>query len=125
MRESKFLRGLKVLVVVVIAVTVLSLVTMHLWNWLMPALFGLRRITWAQALGLLLLSRILFGGFGGRGRGRGGRRGWKGDLKERWKHMTPEDRERLRAGMRGRWGCGFGTGRETTAEQKPVGPEYR
>jgi hypothetical protein len=124
MRESKFFRGLKVMVVVVIAVTVLSLVTMHLWNWLMPAVFGLRRISWAQALGLLLLSRILFGGFGRRGRS-GGRPGWKGDLKERWKQMTPEDRERLRAGMRGRWGCGSGTGRETAAEQTPVGPEYQ
>ena len=103
MRGNRFLHGLKVLVVVVIAVTVLSLVTLHLWNWLMPALFGLRRISWTQALGLLLLSRILFGGFGGR---RGGRRGWKRDLKERWEHMTPEERERLRAGMRGRWGCG-------------------
>lgn len=122
MRGNRFLHGLKVLVVVVIAVTVLSLVTLHLWNWLMPALFGLRRISWTQALGLLLLSKVLFGGFGGR---RGGRRGWKRDLKERWEHMTPEERERLRAGMRGRWGCGFGAAREATAEQKPVGQEFR
>ena len=43
-------------------------VVMHLWNWLLPALFGWRQITFWQALGLLVLCRILFGGFGGHGR---------------------------------------------------------
>src|SRR2546428_11763317 len=37
---------------------------MLLWNWLAPALFGLRLITFWQAIGLLALCRILFGGFG-------------------------------------------------------------
>ena len=35
-----------------------------LWNWLMPMLFGLREVTFWQAVGILALSRILFGGFG-------------------------------------------------------------
>jgi hypothetical protein len=49
---------------------------MHLWNWLLPPIFGLHMITFWQALGLLLLSRILFGswGAGGGNRGRRGRR---------------------------------------------------
>ena len=38
-----------------------------LWNWLLPPLFGVREITFWQALGLLALSRILVGGFGLRG----------------------------------------------------------
>ena len=44
---------------------------MSLWNWLMPGLFGLPVVTFWQALGLLALSRILFGGFrlGGGGGG--------------------------------------------------------
>ena len=42
-------------------------VVMHLWNWLLPPLFGWRQITFWQALGLLALCRILFGGIGGRG----------------------------------------------------------
>ena len=37
---------------------------MHLWNWLLPPLFGWHLITFWQALGLLLLSRILFGSWG-------------------------------------------------------------
>lgn len=31
-----------------------------LWNWLMPVIFGLKSITWLQALGLSCLSSILF-----------------------------------------------------------------
>ncbi len=37
-----------------------------LWNWLMPAIFGLRTITYLQGIGLLLLSRVLFGRMGQR-----------------------------------------------------------
>ena len=42
---------------------------MHLWNWLLPTLFGWRQITFWQAIGILALCRILFGGLGGRGPG--------------------------------------------------------
>ena len=42
-------------------------VIMWLWNWLMPDLFGLTTITYWQAIGICLLSKILFGGFGGSG----------------------------------------------------------
>ena len=35
-----------------------------LWNWLLPSLFGWRLITFWQALGILVLCRILFGGLG-------------------------------------------------------------
>src|SRR5664279_6468759 len=42
-------------------------VVMHLWNWLLPALFGWRMITFWQALAMLVLCRILFGGVSGRG----------------------------------------------------------
>jgi hypothetical protein len=68
-----------------------------LWNWLMPTLFGLREVTFWQAVGILALSRILFGGFG-MGGGGGHRRG-------RWdRHMSAEERERLRQRMRDRCG---------------------
>jgi hypothetical protein len=73
-----------------------------LWNWLMPALFGWRQITFWQALGLLALCRILFGGFrlgGGGHRSHLGRR-----MAERWDKMTPEEREKYRQTFRGRWG---------------------
>ena len=51
----------------VIGVVLLSAVfgyfVMHLWNWLMPDIFGLKMITFWQAFGLILLARLIFGGF--------------------------------------------------------------
>ena len=76
-----------------------------LWNWLLPPLFGWRTITFWQAFALLALCRILFGHHGWRG-GRGwNRERMRERMNERWQHMTPEERER----MRNRWkmACGF------------------
>jgi hypothetical protein len=81
-----------------------GVVVMRLWNWLLPSLFGWHQITFWQALGLLALCRILFGGFGLRGHGRSH---FRRRMAERWDRMTPEERERFRQGMRTR--CGFGT----------------
>jgi hypothetical protein len=94
-------RGLKFALLALLAATVFSLVTMSLWNWLMPALFGLRAITFWQALALLVLSRILLGGFRGRP---GHSMHWRPRLHERWEQMTPEEREKFRQGMRQRCG---------------------
>ena len=77
-------------------------VVMSLWNWLTPALFGFRTITFWQALGLLALCRILFGGFGIHGGGRP-RSDFGKRMTERWEKMTPEERERFRQSWRGRW----------------------
>lgn len=43
---------------------VFGLVVKLLWNWLMPAIFGLETITYWQAFGIVLLAKLLFGGFG-------------------------------------------------------------
>jgi hypothetical protein len=72
-----------------------------LWNWLLPSLFGWPRITFWQALGLLALCRILFGGLGGGFRPSPGRR-----MAGRWGHMSPEERERFRERIRERGGFG-------------------
>lgn len=103
------------MVLIAIAATGFGFLIEFLWNCLMPAIFGMKTISFFQALGLLLLSKILFGGF--HRHGGGGRRGWKRHMEERWEHMTPEDRQRFRAGMRNRRGCGFGRSNETTTEQ--------
>ena len=92
-------RGLKIAFFVVLAVLALSFVVMSLWNWLIPSLFGLRAITFWQAMGLLILSKVLLGGFRGRP---GGGMHWRRRMMERWDQMTPEEREKFRQGMRGR-----------------------
>lgn len=80
-------------------------VVMHLWNWLLPALFGWRQITFWQALGLLALCRILFGGFGAHGVHDSIRSNVRRRMYDRWEQMTPEEREKVRQGLHGRWGC--------------------
>ena len=82
-------------------------IVLQLWNWLLPSLFGWRQITFWQALGLLALCRILFGGHAWHN---SGRHNFRRRMKERCEHMTPEERERFRQRMRERWGFGPSTG---------------
>ena len=107
----RLLRILKFALIAVLILAVLSLVVMGLWNWLMPALFGWHAITYWQALGILILSKILFGGFRGRP---GPPAYWRHRMMQRWAHMTPEEREKFRESWKGR--CG--PWRETTAEPR-------
>jgi hypothetical protein len=97
-------------------------IVMLLWNWLAPTLFGLRQVTLWQAIGLLALCRILFGGFGlGGGGHRNSRRRMEGRISERirervderWEQMTPEERERFRQGLHDR------SGRTTPLDSTP------
>jgi hypothetical protein len=103
-------RIVKFAIFAVIAATVFGFVVMRLWNWLMPGLFALHPVTFWQALGLLILGKLLFGGFHGHSRGMG----WRRRMRERWQHMTPEEREKFRAGMRHR--CGSFGSAETEAK---------
>lgn len=84
-------------------VALLALLVMSLWNAVLPALVGVNSIGFWQALGLLVLCRILFGGLGMRpgmfGRGRDRRR-----MHERWMQMTQEQREQFMQHRRG-GGC--------------------
>ena len=76
-------------------VAIRGTVVQQLWNWLLPALFGWRQITFWQALGMLALCRILFGGHGfGRSPSRG---------------RSPDERERFRQAIRRRFGFGPST----------------
>ncbi len=103
MRKRLITMAPLILLAILLFIAIGGEIVMHLWNWLLPSLFGWRQVTFWQALGLLALCRILFGGLGLRGSGRSNFRRRMG---ERWEHMTPEERERFRQGMRGR--CGFG-----------------
>lgn len=89
-------KGIAIAIAAIIAITLFVFiggkVVQWLWNWLLPPLFGLPSVTYWQALGLLALSRILFGGWGGHGGGRPLRR---------W---SKEDREQFRARVKERWG---------------------
>lgn len=98
MRRNWMVRGIKFALLAAIACALLGFIVMSLWNWLMPGLFGWHAITFWQALGLLILSKMLFGGFRG-GWGHGSQR--RRYMRERWEQMTPEQREQFRKGLQG------------------------
>jgi hypothetical protein len=84
-----------------------GVVVRFLWNWLLPPLFNVPAVTFSQALGLLALCRILFGGLGRfGGRPFGPRMG-------PWSHMSPDEQTRLRQRLRERWGTEPTTDRES------------
>ena len=106
------LRGRKIIWIAPLAIVGIAVfiaiggeIVLQLWNWLLPSLFGWRQITFWQALGLLLLCRILFGGLGVRGSHHSNMRSrMQRRMAERWGQMTPEERENVRE----RWSrCGF------------------
>jgi len=101
MKRNWALKIVKFAVFAILFLGVVSFVVMHLWNWLVPPVFGWHVINYWQALGLLVLSKILFGGFRGRPH-----RDWKWrrGMMDRWEKMTPEEREKFRNSMRGRCG---------------------
>jgi hypothetical protein len=102
MRTNRWKWGLRIFALVVLAVAVVGLAVMTLWNWLAPELFGWKTIGFLQAVGLLILCRLLIGGLRGRA---GGHLAWRARLAERLERMTPEEREKFQAGLRGR--CGW------------------
>lgn len=97
----KGLRILKFVVIALIAIPVFGFVIMWLWNWLVPPVFGWHTINFWQALGLFLLSKLLFGGMNG---GHRPNQRWRRHMMERWEKMTPEEREKFRESMRARCG---------------------
>ena len=100
----------KFAVMAILAVGVFGFVVMGLWNWILPPATGWRPISYWQALGLLVLSKILFGGL----RGYGGH--WRKRMLRRYAEMTPEEQVKFREAMRTR--CGYRGG--DSEEPKPA-----
>ena len=108
MRRYWIARGVRFVVFAVLAVMVASVAVMTLWNWVMPATFGLPALTLGRAFALLVLSRLLLGGFSG---SMGRRMHWRHRMRERWEQMSVEERERFMTGMER--GCGRFASRPT------------
>lgn len=86
---------------------VMGAVVMLLWNAILPDLVEVNPISYWQAVGLLLLCRILFGNFrkGGFGPPKGRhqpqfkRHYWR----EKWERMSPEERAEMKAKWKNWW----------------------
>jgi len=91
-------RCLKIGLMAAVGVAAVTWVVMQLWNCLLPELFsGVSPIGYWQALGLLVLCRLLFGGRGWHGH-------WRGHRAHR-ESLTPEEREQFKSHFNGRWAC--------------------
>src|SRR5688572_6658632 len=86
----------------------------YLWNWLVPGIIGWRAISYWEALGLFILSKMLFKGITwNNNRGSHWNRHWKAKWnekwnakwREKWDTMSPEDRDRFKQKMREK--CGW------------------
>jgi hypothetical protein len=89
MRNKRFLLA----PVILAAITGFSFITMLLWNALIPEIFHLSQISFWQAAGMLILSRLLLG-FSPPWMGFHNHRGHQ--MRERWEHMSPEEREEFK-----------------------------
>jgi hypothetical protein len=97
MKRRWFFMGLKFVSFAVLAVIACGWIVMSLWNWLLPSLFGFGVISFWQALGVILLTRLLVGGLFKR-RHRGGH--WKSRMGYRYGNMSPEEQANFRCGAR-------------------------
>lgn len=96
-------RAIFIPIAIAAGVFIFGFVVMSLWNCILPAVIGVTAITFWQALGILVLAKILFGGF----------KGFPGhhkchehahDWHHKWMHMTPEEREKFKTEWKDRCG---------------------
>ena len=117
MTQPKFVikKIISFILIATAAIIVFGGVVMLLWNNILAEVLNISTITFGQALGILLLSKILFGGW--RGGWSGGRQHWKNKMREKWSTMTPEEREKFKEQWQkrcGSWNSAF-TKREPAA----------
>ena len=106
MKKSRFIKVLMFIAIGAAAILLFGWIVMSLWNAILPEVLGVKAISFIQALGILLLSKILFGGFHGR------KHEWKRKINEKWNSrmeeklagMTPEEREKFKAEWKNRCG---------------------
>ena len=103
-------KAIGMVVCAALAIVALGFVIMTLWNHILVTVLSVKAITYTQALGIFVLSKLLFGGFRGKGCGCGNSCGLRGkgrEMKEKWQNMMPEERETFKQNWRSRcrtWG---------------------
>ena len=113
MKRSFWLRKVGAIILFgTLAVVVLGFVVMTIWNNVLTSVMHVAPITFAQALAIFVLAKILFGGFRGGGGWKGRRGMWTNEMKEKWSHMSPEEKEKVKHEWRDR--CNMWRSRQKT-----------
>jgi hypothetical protein len=94
----------KCVAMAIVGYLVLGLVTLLLWNWLIPSLFNGPVINYWHSLGLLALSKILFWGFHKKHYLEHSRsQFWKSGLQDKLSSLDPSEREAFKQKMKEKW----------------------
>lgn len=123
MKRQWIWRGIRFAAVMALGVLAFGFAVMALWNYLVPDLFNGPSIKFGQALGLLVLSRLLLTGFRpwGWGYGKGG--SWRKNWEQRLAAMSPEEREKFRQAYNRKCGGWYRTQAQpetTVVSQEPA-----
>ena len=106
MKKNWIKKGIGYFFYIVACALLIGLVVMALWNAILPTVLNVKPISFLQALGILLLSKILFGGFSG-ARYQKKKEEWKSKMQNKLCNMTPEENEKFKTEWKtrcaGRW----------------------
>ena len=110
-RRFWFGKAVMILVCITAFVMLFSFIVMNLWNAILPDVLGVKMITFWQALGILVLSKILFSGFGGFHHKREQiKNRFRQKMMDKWSTMTPEEKQKFKEQLKNRcrgWGGRF------------------
>jgi hypothetical protein len=96
-RRFWFGKAVMILVFCTAFVMLFSFIVMSLWNGILADVLGVKLITFWQALGILVLSKILFSGFGGfHHKKEQFRNRFRQRMLDKWEKMTPEEKQRFK-----------------------------
>ena len=96
-RRFWFGKAVMILVFCTAFVMLFSFIVMSLWNAILPAVLGVKLITFWQAMGILVLSKILFSGFGGfHHKKEQFRNRFRQKMMAKWETMSPEEKQKFK-----------------------------
>jgi Ca2+/H+ antiporter, TMEM165/GDT1 family len=95
-------RAIFIPVIFAAGLIILGSVVMYLWNAILTTVLGIHTITFWQAVGILVLSKILFGGFHNR-HGHQSFHDHGKDIRNKWMNLSPEEKEKMRKKWWGRF----------------------
>jgi Ca2+/H+ antiporter, TMEM165/GDT1 family len=107
-RRFWFGKAIMILIFGTACVALFTFIVMSLWNAILPEVLGVKIITFWQALGILVLSKILFSGFGGwHNKREHFKNKWRERMRAKWENMSPEERQKFKEEWKDRCRGGF------------------
>lgn len=83
------------IVMILAFVALFGLIIMLMWNWLVPEIFGVKPVSYIQALGLLILSKLFFSGFHGKRYSKHGHPSWSKHYRKQGEESAIEEENKL------------------------------